>query len=108
MNRSSSVKFRNQPGATTKYLVMLDQLHLQKSRKIIETIKKNNGNQEIETILSSVIYPDDQGGGIEDGINDKKLQNLCNIKSNKNINCNIKNSSLNKCKLHLNKSVIVL
>ena len=61
---------------------MLDQLNLQKVRKIIEAIKKNNVNQEIEIILSSVIYRDDQGVGVEDGINDKKLQNLCNIKSN--------------------------
>ena len=61
---------------------MLDRLNLQKVRKIIEAIKKNNANQEIEIILSSVIYRDDQGVGVEDGINDKKLQNLCNIKSN--------------------------
>ena len=50
---------------------------LQKIRKVINAIKENDVNDEIEIILSSVIHQDDQD--VEDEINElnKKLENLC-------------------------------
>ena len=62
-------------------------------------------NDKIEIVLSSVIHQDDQA--VEDEINElnKKLENLCKGKGMCFIdNSNIKSSSLNRSKLHLNKS----
>ena len=62
-------------------------------------------NNETEIVLSSVIHRDDQD--LEDEINklNKKLENLCKGKGMRFIdNSNIKRSSLNGSKLHLNKS----
>ena len=76
-----------------------------KIRKVINAIKENDVNNEIEIVLSSVIHRDDQD--LEDEINklNKKLENLCKGKGMRFIdNSNIKSSSLNRSKLHLNKS----
>ena len=78
---------------------------LQKIRKVINAIKENDVNNEIEIVLSSVIHRDDQD--LEDEINklNKKRENLCKGKGMRFIdNSNIKSSSLNGSKLHLNKS----
>ena len=72
---------------------------------MINAINENDVNDEIEIILSSVIHRDDQD--LEDEINklNKKLENLCKGKGMRFIdNSNIKSSSLNRSKLHLNKS----
>ena len=82
---------------------------LQKITKVINAIKKNDVNDETEIVLSSVIHQDDQD--VEDEINElnKKLENLCKGKGMRFIdNSNIKSSSLNRSKLHLNKSGTVL
>ena len=82
---------------------------LQKIRKVINAIKENDVNDEIEIVLSSAIHPDDQD--LEDKINklNKKLENLCKGKDMIFIdNSNIKSSSLNRSKLNLNKSGTVL
>ena len=49
---------------------------LQKIRKVINAIKENDMNNEIEIILSSVIHRDDED--LENKINEfnKKLENL--------------------------------
>ena len=76
---------------------------LQKIRKVINAIKENDVNNEIEIVLSSVIHRDDQD--LEDEINklNKKLENLCKGKGMRFIDrSNIKSSSLNRSKLHLN------
>ena len=78
---------------------------LQKIRKVTNAIKENNVNNEIEIVLSSVIHRDDQD--LEDEINklNIKLENLCKGKGIPFIdNSNIKSSSLNRSKLHLNNS----
>ena len=78
---------------------------LQKIRKVINAIKENNVNDEIEIVLSSVIHRDYKD--VEDEINElnKKPENLCKGKGMRFIdNSNIKSSSLNRSKLHLNKS----
>ena len=78
---------------------------LQKIRKVIKAVIENYVSDEIVIILSSVIHRDDQD--IEDEINElnKKLENLCKGKSVRSIdNSNIKSSSLNRSKLHLNKN----
>ena len=78
---------------------------LQKIRKVINAIKENDVNDEIEIVLSSVIHRDDQD--VEDKINElnKKLENLCKGKGIRFIdNSNIKSSSLDRSKVHLNKS----
>ena len=78
---------------------------LQKIRKVINAIKENGVNDKIEIVLSSVIHRDDQD--VEDEINElnKKLENLCKGKGMRFIdNSNIKGSSLDRSKLHLNKS----
>ena len=78
---------------------------LQKIRKVINAFKENDVNGEVEIVLSSVIHRDDQD--VEDEINElnKKLENLCKGKGMCFIdNSNIKSSSLNRSKLHLNKS----
>ena len=78
---------------------------LQKIRKMINAIKENDMNNKIEIVLSSVIHRDDQD--LEDEVNklNKKLENLCKRKAKRFIdNSNIKSSSLNRSKLHLNKS----
>ena len=77
---------------------------LQKIRKVINAIK-DDLNDKIEIVLSSVIHWDDQD--LEDEINklNEKLENLCKGKGMRFIdNSNIKSSSLNRSKLHLNKS----
>ena len=50
---------------------------MQKIRKVINAIKENDLNNEIEIVLSSVIHQDDQD--LEDEINklNEKLENLC-------------------------------
>ena len=78
---------------------------LQKIRKVINAIKENDANDEMEIVLSSVIHRDHQD--VEDEINElnKKLENLCKGKGMRFIdNSNIKSSSLNRSKIHLNKS----
>ena len=79
---------------------------LQKIRKEIKAVKENDGNDEIEIVLSSAIYRDDQD--LEDEINElkKKLANLCQREGVCFIDNsrNIKSFSLNRSKLHLNKS----
>ena len=82
---------------------------LQKIRKVINAVKENDVNDEIEIALPSVIHRDDQD--LEDEINklNKKLENLCKGKGMRFIdNSNIKSSSLNRSKLHLNKSETAL
>ena len=62
-------------------------------------------NDEIEIVLSSAIHRDDQD--VKDEINEfnKNLENLCKGKGMCFIgNSNVKSSSLNRSKLHLNKS----
>ena len=128
ISRYSSVKIRSHPGAITEDLTdyvrptarkkpKMMVIHsgtndltnkvntLQKIRKVINAIKENDVNDEIEIVLSSVIHRDDQD--LEDEINklNKKLENLCKGKGMRFIdNSNIKISSLNRSKLHLNKS----
>ena len=125
---SSSVKIGSHPGATAEDLI--DYVRptaqknpkmmvinsgtndltykvntLQKIGKVINAIKENDVNNEIEIVLSSVIHRDDQD--LEDEINklNEKLDNLCQGKGLRFIdNSNIKSSSLNRRKLHLNKS----
>ena len=78
---------------------------LQKIRKMINGIKENDVNNEIEIVLAGVIHRDDQD--LEDEINkpNKKLENVCKGKGIRFIDTsNIKISSLNRRKLHLNKS----
>ena len=132
ISRSSSVKIRSHPVVTTEDLIdyvrptarknpKMMVIHsgtnditnkvntLQKFRKVINAIKENDVNGEIEIVLSSVIHRDDQD--IEDEINElnKKLENLCKGKVMRFIdNSNIKSSSLNRSKLHLDKSGTVL
>ena len=128
ISRSSSVKIRSHPGATTEDLIdyvkrtarkktKMMVIHsgtndftykvntLQKIRKVTNAVKKNDVNNEIEIVLSIVIRQDDQD--LEDEINklNIKLENLCKAKGMRFIdNSNIKVSSLNRRKLHLNKS----
>ena len=125
---SSSVKIRSHPGATTEDFIYYVRptarknpkmmvIHsgtndvtykvnaLQKTKKVINAIKENDVNNEIEIVLSGVIHRDDQD--LEDEINklNEKLENLCKGKGMRFIdNSNIKSSSLNRSKLHLNKS----
>ena len=91
ISRSSSVKIRSHPGAATEDLIdyvrptarknpKMIVIHsgtngitnkvntLEKIRKVINTIKENEANDEIEIILSSVIHQDDQD--LEDEINE--------------------------------------
>ena len=79
---------------------------LQKIRKEIKAAKENDGNDETEIVLLSAIYQDDQD--LEDEINElkKKLANLCQREGVRFIDnsSNIKSFSLNRSKLHLNKS----
>ena len=78
---------------------------LQKIRKVINAIKENDVNNETEIVLSSVIHRDDQD--LEDEFNklNKKFENLCKGKGMCFIdNSNIKSSSLNRSKLHLNEN----
>ena len=78
---------------------------LQKTINVINAVEENDVNNEIEMVLSSFIHRDDQD--LEDEINklNKKLENLCKGKGMRFIdNSNIKSSSVNRSKLHLNKS----
>ena len=100
ISRSSSVKIRSHPGATTEDFIdyatptarkkpKMMVIHsgtnaitnkvntLQKIRKVINAIKENDVNDENEIVLSSVIHRDDQNA--EDKISElnKKLENLC-------------------------------
>ena len=77
---------------------------MQKIRKVINAVKENDVNDEIEITLPSVIHRD--GQDLEDEINklNKKLENLCKGKGMRFIdNSNIKSSSLHRNKLHFNK-----
>ena len=77
---------------------------LQKIRKIINAIKENDVNNKIETVLSSVIYRDDQDVEDNQCVNEK-LDNICKGKGMRfTNNSNIKSSSVDRIKLHLNKS----
>ena len=103
ISRSSSVKIRSHPGATTEDLInyvrqtarknpKMIVIHsgtnditnkvnnLQKIRKVINAIKENDVNGAIEIVLSSAIHRDDQD--VEDEINElnKELDNLCKVK----------------------------
>ena len=76
-----------------------------KIRKLINVIKENDVNEEIEIVLSSAIHRDNQD--VVDKINDlnKKLQHLCKGKVMRFIdNSNMKSYPLNRSKLHLNKT----
>ena len=76
---------------------------MQKIGKVINAVKENDVNNEIQIVLPSVIHRDDQD--LENEINklNEKLETLC--KGMRFIdNSNIKSSSLNRSKLHLNKS----
>ena len=78
---------------------------LRKIINVINAVEENDVNNEIEMVLSSVIHRDDQD--LEDEINklNKKLENLYKGKGMRFIdNSNIKSSSVNRSKLHLNKS----
>ena len=78
---------------------------LQKIRKLINVIKENDVNEQIEIILSSAIHRDSHD--VEDEINElnKILEHLCKGKGMCFIdNSNIKSSPLNRSKLQLNKS----
>ena len=91
ISRSSSVKIRNHPGASTEDLIdyvrptvrknpkmmvvrsgtddITNKVNtLEKIRKVINAIKQNEANDEIEIVLSSVIHQDDQD--LEDEINE--------------------------------------
>ena len=73
---------------------------MQKIRMVIKAIKRNDVNNEIEIVLSSVIHRDYEDVGDEINILNKKLKNLCKGKVTHFIdNSNIKSSSL---KLKLN------
>ena len=64
---------------------------LQNIRKVINTIKENGVNDEIEIVLSIVIHREDQD--LEDKIIklNKKLENLCKVRCMRFIdNINIK------------------
>ena len=119
ISRSSSVKIRSHPDATTddlknqKMMVIHSGANgitnkvntLQKIRKVINAVKENDVNDETEIVLSSAIHRDDQD--VEDEINElnKKLENLCKGKGMRFIDDrNIKSSSLNRSRLYLNKS----
>ena len=88
ISRSSSVKIRSHPGATTEDIIdyirptaqknpkmmvirsgtndITNKVNiLEKIRKVINAIKENEANDEIEIVLSSVIHQD-----LEDGINE--------------------------------------
>ena len=68
-------------------------------RKVINAIKENDVNNEIEIVLSSVIHRHDQD--LEGEINklNKNLENLCKRKGMCFIdNSNIKSSFLNRSK----------
>ena len=90
-SRSSSVKIRSHPGATTEDLIdyirptarkkakmmvicsgtndITNKVNtLEKIRKVINAIKENEANDEIEIVLSSIIHQDDQD--LEDKINE--------------------------------------
>ena len=78
---------------------------LQKSRKVINTIKEIDVNNKIQIAFSSVILRDDQDLKEEIKKINRKLDNLCKGKGTKFINnTNIDGSCLNRSKLHLNKS----
>ena len=91
ISRSSSVKIRSHPGATTEDIIdyirptaqknpkmmvirsgtndITNKVNtLEKIRKVINAIKENEANYEIEVVLSSVIHQDDQD--LEDEINE--------------------------------------
>ena len=91
LSRSSSIKIRSHPGATIEDLIdyarptarknpKIVVIHsgtnditnrvntLEKIRKVINVIKENEANDEIEIIFSSVIHQDDQD--LEDEINE--------------------------------------
>ena len=62
-------------------------------------------NDEIEIVLSGVIHREDQDLVNEINELNRKLENFCKGKGMRFIcNSNIKSSSLNRSKLHLNKS----
>ena len=88
ISRSSSVKIRSHPGATTEDIIdhirptaqktpkmmvirsgtndITNKVNtLEKIRKVINAIKENEANDNIEIVLSSVIHQD-----LEDGINE--------------------------------------
>ena len=88
ISRSSSVKIRSHPGATTEDIIdyirpdaqknpkmmvirsgtndITNKVNtLEKIRKVINAIKENEANDKIEIVLSSVIHQD-----LEDGINE--------------------------------------
>ena len=72
---------------------------LQKIRKVINAIKENDVNDEIEIVLSNVIHRDDQD--LEDKIIElnRRLENLCKWKDMRFIdNSNIKSPSLGEAK----------
>ena len=91
ISQSSSVKIKSHPGATTEDLIVYvrptarknpkmmvirsvtnditNKVNiLEKIRKVINAIKENEANGEIEIFLSSVIHQDDQD--LEDEINE--------------------------------------
>ena len=128
VSRNNIVKVRSHPGATTEDLIdyvkpsvrkkpKMVILHtgtnditnnintMQKIRKVINTVRENDANEEIEIVISGVTHREDRD--LEDEIKalNIKLENFCKGKGMRFINnSNIRSPSLNRSKLHLNKS----
>ena len=78
---------------------------LQKIRKVISTIKKNDTDDNIEIASSSIIHHFDHDFVDKVSETNKKLENLCKGEGMIFINNNnIDNNCLNRSKLNLNKS----
>ena len=80
-----------------------------KNKKVIKAVKENDVSDETEIVLSTVIHRENQD--VENEINElnKKHENVCKRKGIRFIdNSNIKSSSLNTWKLHLNNGTTLL
>ena len=107
ISRSSSVKVRNHLGATTEDVIDYVRPTARKKPKMMvihsgtnDLTYKVNTSQKIRKVIN-VIKEDD----VNNEIDSQKLENLCKGKGMRFIdNSNIKSSSLNRSKLHLNKS----
>ena len=132
VSRNDSVKVRSHPGATTDDFIdyvrptvrkkpNLIIIHsgtndiqnnvntLQKIRKVISSIKEYDTDDNIKIALSSIIHRSDHD--FEDKINEanRKLENLCKGKSMIFANnCNIDSTCLNRSKLHLNLTPLLI
>ena len=109
VSRDDSVKIRWNPGATTDDIIDYVRpaarkkrdmiiIHsgtndiqnkvntLQKIRKVITTIKKNDVNNKVQIAFSGVIHRNDQDLKEEVKEINRKLENLCKVKKIKFIN----------------------